>query len=312
MLQLFRRASAYHQGLVLVLIATLLFSFKGIFIKFAYVYGIKPGELMFIRMMIALPFYLFIFTHFSSRKALSDLSCRSLIHAALLGCCGYYLASYFDLTGLVYLPANIERLVLYTYPSIVLIFSIIFWKVRVSYFVCFSLLMIYVGLCLVFYESVMAGQDFHSDWLKGGGLVFLAAISFSIYLMGSEKMMKIMPSRIFTAIAMISACVLTMIHFVLNFEFVKLLDYPLPVFYYALAIALLSTVLPSFMLSSGVRRIGAAAGSAVGSLGPVITLVFSAWLLGEVLSMSQFFGFMLVLVGVLSMSYFNAEKNHLV
>ena len=77
------------------------------------------------------------------------------------------------------------------------------------------------------------------------------------------------------------------------------LQQPLPVYGHALGMAVFSTVLPVLMTSAAIRHIGAGRTALVGSLGPVMTIFFSAWLLGEALSWWQLGGAALVLSGVL-------------
>ena len=74
---------------------------------------------------------------------------------------------------------------------------------------------------------------------------------------------------------------------------------PLPVYGYGAAMALFSTVLPVFMNSAAIRRIGSAKAVLIGTLGPVLTIFFGWWLLDEALSLAQLAGAGLVLAGVL-------------
>jgi drug/metabolite transporter (DMT)-like permease len=301
MFQIFNRINIYHQGFFLVIVATLLFSMKGIFIKLAYVYHVEPAVLMFIRMMIALPFYFFVLFSEYRSKALQHLNMLSYIKIMVLGFFGYYLASYLDLTGLKYLPASLERLVLYSYPSIVLILSVLFLGRRLEKSVVVSLLVVYAGLLSVFAQDIQLIKSEMSEQLWGALLVFSAAASFAIYLLGSEVMMQSVSSKLFTALAMLSASVAIVIHYFFNFDIYQLFDLHVMVFVYGAIIAIFCTVLPSFMLSSGVKRIGAATGSVVGSLGPIVTLIMAVVILDEVISFTQGLGFLLVILGVINL-----------
>ena len=66
--------------------------------------------------------------------------------------------------------------------------------------------------------------------------------------------------------------------------------------------AIFSTVLPVFMTSAAIRRIGAARTALIGNLGPMLTIFFGCWLLNEPLSWWQMAGAGLVLAGVLLVS----------
>jgi drug/metabolite transporter (DMT)-like permease len=80
------------------------------------------------------------------------------------------------------------------------------------------------------------------------------------------------------------------------------LTQPLPVYFYGAAMALFSTVLPVFMNSAAIRRIGSAKSVLIGTLGPILTIFFGWWLLDEPLSLAQLIGAGLVLAGVLLVS----------
>lgn len=77
------------------------------------------------------------------------------------------------------------------------------------------------------------------------------------------------------------------------------LNQPVEVYEYGLAIALLSTVLPAFMLAAAIHRIGASHTSIIGSIGPVATIVLAVLLLGESMTGLQIGGALLVVAGVL-------------
>ncbi len=95
--QFFGLWSDYHQGLAALILGTLMFSTKGILIKLAYEYGVTPTALMTMRMLIALPFYLWVLLHQFSKGGLKDLSRKQVFHCCALGVMGYYLASWLDL-----------------------------------------------------------------------------------------------------------------------------------------------------------------------------------------------------------------------
>lgn len=286
---------------MLVILATLLFSTKGIFIKLAYVYQVEPAVLMFIRMMIALPFYLVVLVQEKQLNEMLALPPKSLAAILFFGFCGYYLASYLDLTGLIYLPASIERLVLYSYPGVVLMLSVMFLKHPLSKGLIFSLLIIYSGLLVIFAQDIGRVRVGGAGQLYGGILVFGAAVSFAVYLLGSEIMMRTVSSKVFTAVSMISASLAIVVHYCLNFDFHTLAVLHPMVYFYGAVIAIVCTVLPSFWLSSGVKRIGAATGSLVGSSGPVLTLMMAVTFLGEQITILQATGFLLVIAGVINL-----------
>lgn len=57
--------------------------------------------------------------------------------------------------------------------------------------------------------------------------------------------------------------------------------------------------MPIFWLSSAIHRIGAAKAVLIGLIGPILTILFSWWLLDEPLSVEQLLGTGLVVCGLL-------------
>lgn len=294
--------------MLLVILATVLFSCKGIIVKLAYQYPIEPMQLLMIRMVMAMPLYLLVLLHEYDRGHCRHIRWSNLVPTALFGTSGYYIASYFDLTGLLYLPASLERLVLYSYPSLVLLLAVMFLKQRLTPALCYCLLIIYCGLVAVFIEDATAAGGRSGEMLMGAGLVFIAAFAFAVYFIGSELMLRSLPSRLFTTLAMLSATAVMAVHYHWHYEWAVLLVQPWAVYGYIFLIAFFCTVVPSFMLASGIARIGAATGSLIGSSGPVITLLLAFILLDEVLSLLQITGFVLVVAGVFLLGRYQSRQ----
>jgi len=76
---------------------------------------------------------------------------------------------------------------------------------------------------------------------------------------------------------------------------------PIPntLFWYVIALALIATVIPSFLLSSGMKRVGSNNLAIITSIGPVSTLFQANWILGETFTWQQLIGTSLVILGVL-------------
>ena len=62
--------------------------------------------------------------------------------------------------------------------------------------------------------------------------------------------------------------------------------------------SILSTVIPAWLMSEGIRLTGANHAAMVGSVGPVATIFFGFWFLSEPVTLIQITGAALVLAGV--------------
>ncbi|WP_432455158.1 DMT family transporter [Agarivorans sp. QJM3NY_29] len=285
-------------GLLFALLATALFSLKGIWIKLAYQHGIDPTSLMTLRMAFSLPLYVGLGLwwwqqgHFTHKPIASHL-----LKAAAVGISGYYLASYLDLSGLQYVSAPLERVVLYAYPSFTIILSWLIYRQKPQRLVVFALPLSWLGVAMMMWSETK-GQMVNQDLLLGTGLVIASAFSFACYLVFSKTIVSQIGSQAFTCIAMIAASLAIFVHFSLQDSSTQLNHYAPSVYGYALCMALFSTVIPSFLFSEAIHRIGAQKTAISGSVGPIFTLLMACYLLEHSVSWGQILGIGLVVAAV--------------
>ena len=113
----------------MVLVSAVVFSAKAIIAKLAYRHGVEPIALLTLRMAFALPFFATAAV-MSGRRAEPPLTRADAGKIVLLGVLGYYLASVFDFEGLRYISASLERLILYVYPTLVVLISAVVLRVK--------------------------------------------------------------------------------------------------------------------------------------------------------------------------------------
>jgi len=288
-------------GCLFVLLGAFGFSTKAVLVKLAYTYShqLDAITLMVLRMAISLPFFLAVAvwpvnnsTKASDTQRLSGLDWLMVFGLGLLG---YYIASFFDFAGLQYISASLERLILFLYPTIVVLFSAALQRRTISRHQALALALSYAGIILVFVDNMASMAS--SGLLLGSALVLASAVAYAFFLMGSGMMVKRVGSTRFTAYSMTVACLATGLHFAIQHG-VVLLSLPVSVYWLALIMAIFSTVLPAFLMNAGIRRIGAGSASIISSAGPICTLVLAFLLLGETLTLSQLAGTALVLAGV--------------
>jgi drug/metabolite transporter (DMT)-like permease len=69
--------------------------------------------------------------------------------------------------------------------------------------------------------------------------------------------------------------------------------------WYGLLLAIVATVIPSFLISNGMKRIGSNNVAIISSIGPVSTILQAHFILGERMFAEQIIGTLLVIAGVL-------------
>ena len=288
-------------GYLFVLLGAFGFSAKAVLVKLAYSYShqLDAITLMVLRMAISLPFFLVIALWSANDSAKANAAQRlnrlDWLMIFGLGLLGYYIASLLDFAGLQYISAGLERLIIFLYPTFVIVFTAVAQRKAINRHQALALVLSYAGMILVFVDNRAAMAS--SGLFLGSALVLSSAIAFAFFLMGSSMMVKRIGSTRFTAYSMIVACLATGLHFVLQHG-VKFLNLPSNVYWLALIMAVFSTVLPAFFMNAGIRRIGAGSASIISSIGPIGTLALAFVLLGETLTTAQLAGTALVLVGV--------------
>lgn len=285
------------QGALLALIAAAGFSLKAIFVKLAYPYGVDAITLLALRMGFALPVFLWI--GLAQQKAAARLSGGDWGRLCVLGCLGYYGASILDFWGLAYISAGLERLILFTYPTLTILIGVLFQGKAFSRREAMTIALCYSGIGFAFVHDLGLGEA-RDIWL-GGALVFGSSISYALYLSGSAPMIARLGPMRFSALAMLVSSAVTLLHFVAAQPLTAFIQ-PLPVYGWGLAMALFATVIPVFAQSAAIRRIGAGRASLFGMIGPMLTIGFGWWLLDEHISSAQMLGAALVVAGIVIVS----------
>ncbi len=285
-------------GLLLAIGGVVFFSLRPIFIKLAYAYVTDPVTLLALRMVFSVPFFIAAALWVRSGAEHRPLAGRELAGVVGLGILAYYGASFLDFLALQYIPAGVGRLLLFTYPTIVVVLSAALLGKRVTAREIVALVITYAGLMLVFAHSLEGDQK--NFWL-GAGLAFASSLCYALYLVAGTEVIHRVGSVRFTAYAMSAASAACIVQFLL-LRPVSALDLPAPVYGYAIAMAVVSTAVPVFMTSEALRRVGANTVAIIGALGPVTTIVFG-WLgLEESMTPLQLAGAALVMVGVVVIS----------
>ncbi|MEM7656977.1 MAG: EamA family transporter [Bacteroidota bacterium] len=284
----------YLIGVLLVFVGAILYATKAIFVKLAYDYEVESVILLALRMLFALPVYLW-FAFRSPFPANQPPPTRKETWLTIaVGIMGYYLASLFDFVGLQYITASMERLVLYIYPTLVLLISWLAFGQRINRTQWLALLLAYLGIGVVLLGDASI-QEQTNLWL-GAGWVFLAALFFAGYIVGNGQLVQRFGTKRFTAYSMLAATAAILIHSLIQGHWPEL---AWQVYGYGLLMAMVATVIPSFLITEGIRRIGASSASIIGSIGPVSTIILAYLFLDERLGWVQWLGTAIVMTGIL-------------
>ena len=284
-------------GIVFALIGVLAFSLRPILIKLSYgAHPVSPVTLLFLRMTLSLPFFLAIGWWLRNQEP--RLTRRDWAGIVGLGFLGYYAASFLDFVGLQWVGAGVGRLILYLFPTLVVLLSFLFLKKTPGMREVIALALSYAGIVLVVSNQI--GSE-NRLFALGAALVFASALCYAVYLVAGSQMVKRVGSMRFTAYSTVIATVPAVIQF-LVMESADSLTLPGAVWGYAIVLATVSTVLPLFLQAEALNRIGASHFALIGALGPVSVAVTSALGLDEPFTWVQAVGGALVIFGVLLVS----------
>ena len=282
-------------GFALSAAGAMLFAIKGVLIKLIYRYGIDTTSLLAMRMVLAVPVFALVGAYSWQRLDRSDRpDARTICLAMLVGVLGYYVSSWLDFQGLQTLDAQTERLILFTYPFLVILLGRMLFGHPLGAHALFGAGLSYVGLFVMF-----AGVPTRLDpaTLIGGGFVAAAAIAFALYQLFARELILRCGASLFTAIAMSAAGLMALLGFFLTHPATALVP-PRGAWALIVALAVFATIVPAFLMSAGTARIGAQGTAIVSTISPIVTIVVAILVLGEPFGWPEAVGTLCVLGGV--------------
>ncbi|HEY5809136.1 MAG TPA: DMT family transporter [Povalibacter sp.] len=279
-------------GMALASAGAIAFSGKAIIVKLSYRYGVDAVTVIMYRMLFALP--LFLALSWWSGRGKPRLTPRDWFTLIGLGFMGYYLASFLDFAGLQYITANLERLILYLNPTVVLLVGLVLFRTPVTRAQWMALGVSYVGVLLVFGHDIAIGGD---NVVLGGLLVFGSAVTYALYLVFSGQAIKRIGALRIVGVATSIACVFCIAQFYVLRPVSAMAVAP-QVIWLAVLNATACTFLPVLMVMLAVERVGAGVTAQVGMIGPLSTIAMSILLLGEPFTVWMAAGTVMVFAGI--------------
>ncbi|MBX3253221.1 MAG: EamA family transporter [Chitinophagaceae bacterium] len=296
-MQQHKNTTLFLVGFLLALTGAVLFSTKAIIVKVAFSHiRVDALSLLTLRMFFSLPFYISA-AWFAARNEPNALTKKQWSYIFILGVFGYYLSSLFDFTGLQYVTAGLERLILFLYPTFVVLINMLLFGQKITATQKKALLLTYAGIAIAYWGELNMENN-HENFLWGSLLIFLCAITFSIYIAGSGRLIPAVGATRFTSYAMLAATVGIFIHYAFAGK-TPVADFSTVHAGYGVLLAIIATVLPTFMMSNAMKRIGSNNVAIISAIGPVSTIVQAHFILHEHMAAAQWAGTLLVIGGVL-------------
>lgn len=294
-------------GFLFTFTGAVLFSTKAIIVKKAFAeIHTDALTLLLLRMLCSLPFYIAIVLINRKQSLEAPLSKKQWQQLILLGLFGYYLSSFLDFEGLQYVSAGLERLILFLYPTFVVFINALFFRQKINSRQKLALLLTYAGIGLAYYGELNTDVT-NSNFFLGSAMIFICAVTYAVYLAGSGKMIPAVGATRFTTYSMLAATVGVLIHFVVKNNWHLLQTGGTGLWAYSLLLAIIATVIPSFFLAAGMKRIGSNNVAIISSIGPVSTIIQAHFVLNEKMFAAQIIGTILVIAGVILIGWQQKE-----
>jgi drug/metabolite transporter (DMT)-like permease len=290
-----RQHQATLLGYALTFVGAALFSSKAIFIKLAYREEVNATLLVAWRMIFSTPVFLLIGALalvLRARRGEPMPKVRNIAGAALAGALGYGLSAYLDFKGLEFISAQLERLVLFTYPLFIMFLGAAFFGQRITRHGIIACIITYLGLAIVVGLDLPEGGR---NTIIGTALVLGCAITFALNQLYAKNLITVLGSIFYTSVSMVAGGLASVfIHAASDGDFGAT-----PTFlWYALGCAVFATVLPIFCINAGLARTSAQTVGMISTISPLVTIVLAVSILGEPFTLVDALGSTLVLMGV--------------
>jgi drug/metabolite transporter (DMT)-like permease len=285
-------------GVWMASVGAILFSAKAIVIKLAYRHGVHAEVLLALRMLLSMPFFAAALLWSSLRRpsGLPILPGRAdLLLIAVAGVLGYYAASLLDFMGLEYISAALERLILFTYPPIVLLISCSLRRQWPGVRALLAMALSYAGLLLVYSHEVRL-EGAHVT--LGAALVLASSLCYAAYLVLAGSLLARLGTIRVTSLATLVSGAIILLQVSLHTSWRELWTQPAAVWGLSWFNAIFCTVVPVFTVMIAMRLIGATQVAQIGMLGPVATIALGVLVLDEHFSAYHIAGTALVLAGI--------------
>lgn len=286
-------------GILVVFLATVFLSTKSIWAKLIYLDSLSPLNVLVCRAVLSLPFFLIPMIRFDWNSVNKSKVFKYSFFGAIL----YLSSSIADFIGLLYISASLERAVLFTFPIYVFLLSSDLSRITFSKVIL--IVSTVLGLAIMFNPTV----DNHLiDTLIGISLVLLSAVFWALFIIYSKRAVSNISSTIFTSTYMCITTVLLLFGFIIDSKnFTTFLTLQTHTMIYLVFLAIFCSIIPSYLMSFGLKKINASLAAVISAMGPIVTLGLDVVILNHNLASNEIIGAIIVTACVTCLTRLNAK-----
>lgn len=286
-------------GILVVFLATVFLSTKSIWAKLIYLDSLSPLSVLACRALLSLPFFILPMIHFDWQS----VNKKQVFKYAFVGAALYLTSSMADFIGLLYISASLERAVLFTFPIYVFLLSSDLSRITISKVVL--IISTVLGLAIMFNPTV---DDHLSDTLIGVLLVLVSAIFWALFMIYSKRVVSSISPAIFTSTYMCITTVLLVFGFILNSgDLSEIVAIEPHTIIYLIFLAIFCSIVPSYLMSFGLKKVSASLAAVISAMGPIVTLGLDVVILNHHLGLNEIIGAIIVTLSVTCLTRLNAK-----
>ncbi len=277
-------------GAACAAIAASLFATKAVAIRWAFTHEADATALVAIRMGTALPG--FILAAWWLGRGRTPTGRRDLAVIVACGIVGYHAATWLDTLGLLSISAALERIVLFSYPTLVVWFSALRQRRMPSRQLIGAVIVTWAGIAVSCLD-----QPIVSAAGVGIALVAASAVLFAGQQVVIEPLMRAHGGARVAALAMCGSCPGVMLHGWVQVPAEVWVHQGAEVWLAGAFLGFAGTIVPVLLAGIATARMGAGPAAVVGSIGPGVTVLCAWAVLGEVPGVWAWIGFAITIAG---------------
>lgn len=280
-----RERSLKKTGILLTAISAIIYGISPIYAKISYLNGSNGVMLTFLRNFFPLPLlYMIVRAKGLSIKVSKEEHLKLFLLAFLTSSTTATLYSSY-----IYIPVGTATVLHFTYPTMVMLGSVIFLQESLNRSKMAALIISTLGISMFFQGGL--------DSLYGFFIAFLSGILFAAYILYVEKSgMKSMYPFLFSFYICLYGSLLMFAYATFSGDFTLGLN--MKAWSYSIAIALSTSIFALSFLQMGIKRVGPSMAAIISMLEPITGVLFGVVVLQEVFSFSSLIGCICILSAI--------------
>jgi drug/metabolite transporter (DMT)-like permease len=278
------------KGYIYSIISAVFFGSAGLIVKLAYVEGVDPIGLLTLQYIIAVTL-MFLILAIKDKQELK-VSKKDLYHLFILGVVGNSFMTVFYYTAYHYLPMAMVTILLYTYPIMVFLYSLIFHKGEINNTKTLALITAFIGCILAL--GILGGGVKYS--LKGIMFGVLSAVFYAFMNIYSENTLATVKPLTINAYSTLFSLISLVLYSFPTFIFKG--QVTLSILGYTTILAVFCEIIPLTLMYAAIKHIGSLKVSILGNIETPTAMLLSFFILREHIGFTQLIGAILVFYAV--------------